>query len=229
MTARNRQVQVRVHQAFGEPVSPGAIGVAELRAVGKADDHRGPGEETGEPSLCGADPGDFEFVFRRYCKPVWAFIHSLIGDRSQAEELTQETFIRAFRNIQTRQESSRLSTWLFGIAHNVAREAIRRKYRKRRMVGLDVPEFRNLQDGRQTPDETVLTREMARKIQNALGCLTEGYRSVFVLKILYRLPYEEISAITGVSIAKLKTDLHRARLEMRRRLRPYVGQKEFQE
>ena len=60
-------------------------------------------------------------------------------------------------------------------------------------------------------------------MRRVLGALKEDQRVVFVLKLLYDMSYEQIGRITGSSIGKLKTDLHRARLEMRRRLRPYLG------
>jgi len=60
-------------------------------------------------------------------------------------------------------------------------------------------------------------------IQNALGALDEDKRMVFTLKVFQQRSYEEIAEITGFSIPKLKTDLHRARAEMRRRIRPYLG------
>ena len=67
-----------------------------------------------------------------------------------------------------------------------------------------------------------MNRELNRVIHEALGKLDEDKRVVFSLKIFHQRSYEEIAEITGFSIAKLKTDLHRAKAEMRRRIRPYV-------
>ncbi len=177
-----------------------------------------------EERLSPPDPRDFEAIFYRYGKPVLGFIRSLTGDHANAEELMQETFIRAFCGFHTRLEKTKLSTWLFGIAHNVVREAIRQKYRDSRSVGLDEPVLQNLQDRGQLQDQRVISRDMLRRIQKALASLTEDHRIVFVLKMVYRLQYEEIASITGASVGKLKTDLHRARHEMRRRLVPYYGE-----
>lgn len=178
--------------------------------------------EVGE-RLSNPEPEEFEAIFHRYGKPILSFICSLIGDRANAEELTQETFIRAFCGFHTRQEKARISSWLFGIAHNVVREAIREKYRNPHPVGLDEPVLQDLRDLRQLPDQRAISRDMLRKIQKALASLTEDHRIVFVLKMVYRFQYEEISSITGASVGKLKTDLLRARHEMRRRLVPYYG------
>ncbi len=202
------------HLSPGEPNLPGPRKEACLEPVSDLEI----GERRSNPK-----PEEFEAIFHRYGKPVLSFICSLTGDHSNAEELTQETFIRAFCGFHTRQENTKISTWLFGIAHNVVREAIRQKCRKPHSVGLDEPASQNLQDLRQRPDQHAISRDMFRKIRKALASLTEDHRIVFVLKMVYRLQYEEISSITGASVGKLKTDLHRARHEMRRRLVPFYG------
>ncbi len=198
--------------------------MADVRAFDRGLGGR-PGKETAPPadSLISLDE-NFEEIFYRYGKPVLSFIRGMIGDRAIAEELTQETFIRAFQNIESRQAGARLSTWLFGIAHNVVREAVRQKYRSLRSVGLDRPEVGDFRDSQPPADDRMLVRELIGKVQAAMNALPEDHRVAFVLKMIHRLPYDEISAITGSSVGKLKTDLHRARIEMRRRLEPYLGQ-----
>src|SRR2546427_10179048 len=79
----------------------------------------------------------FRLIFERYSRPVISFIYDLVSDRSLAEELTQETFVRAFRSLHTLRQETKLSTWLFGIAKNVAREALRVRVRDSRHVDLD--------------------------------------------------------------------------------------------
>ena len=135
----------------------------------------------------------------------------------------QETFVRAYRNLGTMRADTQLSTWLFGIARNVVREAVKEKYREQRKVSLDEPVSLGLQDQGPRPDEKLITGELQGAIQQALASLGEDYRMVFVLKVLKEKSYEEISKITGSSVGKLKTDLHRARIEMKRKLQPYLG------
>ncbi len=166
----------------------------------------------------------FHAIFVRYSKPVLSFIYSLVGSRAAAEELTQETFVRAHRRLSTMHEETQLSTWLFGIARNVVREAIKEKYRDQVKVGLDEPLSRTLRDFRTGPDDQLIAGELNRAIQRALCSLREDHRTVFVLKVLHRMRYGEISRITGSSVGKLKTDLHRARMEMRESLMPYLGE-----
>ncbi len=169
-----------------------------------------------------AGPDAFRPIFDRYSKPVLVFIYSLIGDRDRADELAQETFIRAYRGLHTIRESGKFSTWLFGIARNVVREAIRSKYRNSMKIA-PFELIASIQpDTKAKPDEQIISEELYRMVRKALSRLPEDQRLVFVLKLVSSLRYEEISEITGASIGKLKTDLHRARSRMRDELQPYL-------
>ena len=117
---------------------------------------------------------------------------------------------------------TKLSTWLFGIAKNVARESLRARQRTDQHVDLDDKLVLNLSDRGPVPVKQLLNKELNEVIQNSLALLDEDKRLVFTLKVFQQCSYEEIAEITGFSIPKLKTDLHRARTEMRRRVGQYV-------
>lgn len=165
----------------------------------------------------------FRLIFDRYARPIISFIYDMVGRRDLAEELTQETFVRAYKNLKALRDDTKLSTWLFGIAKNVARESLRYKHRETDKVAIDDDHVIELSDGKRPPDSELLDKELNGVIRDALGALDEDKRLVFTLKIFQQRTYEEISEITGSSIPKLKTDLHRARAEMRRRIQPYLG------
>jgi RNA polymerase sigma-70 factor (ECF subfamily) len=170
-----------------------------------------------------ASQGDqeaFRLIFERYSRPVISFIYDLVSDRGLAEELTQETFVRAFRSLHTLRQETKLSTWLFGIAKNVAREALRVRVRDSRHV--DLESVLDLSDQAPVPVNQLLSKELNELIQSSLALLDDDKRLVFTLKVFQQCSYEEIADITGFSIPKLKTDLHRARSEMRKRISPYV-------
>jgi RNA polymerase sigma-70 factor, ECF subfamily len=171
----------------------------------------------------GGDEEAFHIIFNRYGRPVLSFINDIVHNRELAEELAQETFVRAYRSLSGLKDDSRLSTWLFGIARNVVRESARQARRDERKIGLDEPESLKLTTGEVLPEGAVLDRELNTRIRRALFELDHDKRVVFSLKIFHEKSYEEISAITGHSIGKLKTDLHRARAQMRRHLEGYVG------
>ena len=169
------------------------------------------------------DDAAFQSIFDRYSRPILSFIYDMTSERDAAEELAQETFVRAYKNLGALQDAEKLSTWLFGIARNVALEFLRARQRDRRSVEMDDPAVLNLSNNEPLPEGQLLNKEFNEVVRSALAALDEDKRMVFTLKVLHQHSYDEIAAITGFSIPKLKTDLHRARREMRRRVRPYLG------
>jgi RNA polymerase sigma-70 factor (ECF subfamily) len=169
------------------------------------------------------DEEAFRLLFVRFSRPVFQFIYQLVSQRDVADELTQETFVRAYRNLHQLRDNSRFSTWLFGIGHNVAREFFRSKQRQLQDLS---DELNQSEDTRSiSPVDDVLEKELNLAIEKALQELDEERRAIFVLKVFQQRSYQEIVEITGFSLAKIKTELHRARLTLRRRLRCYVEMK----
>ncbi|MBL8149211.1 MAG: sigma-70 family RNA polymerase sigma factor [Blastocatellia bacterium] len=177
-----------------------------------------------EPSIgliARARSGDdeaFRLIFNRFARPIISFIYDMVGKQETAEELTQETFVRAYRSLSTLKDDTKISTWLFGIAKNVVRESRRSLARE-----VDDSHISTMRDETQKPEENLLEKELDQVIKKALEKLDQDKRLVFTLKVFQQLSYEEIATITGYSIPKLKTDLHRAKAEMRRLISPYYG------
>lgn len=169
------------------------------------------------------DEDAFRLIFERFTRPVISFIFYLVNRRELAEELAQETFVRAYKSLGTLRDEMKLSTWLFGIARNVAREALRDSRRNSRHVELDDRAALDVHDGRPTPAVQLLDKELSDVVRRALLALDEDKRLVFVLKIYQQRSYDEIALITGFSVPKIRNDLHRARALMRRRLSSYLG------
>jgi len=165
------------------------------------------------------DDEAFRLIFEHNHRFVMRFLYAMVGDRPLAEELTQETFMRAYRNLSNARGEAKLSTWLCGIAKNVAYNFLRSR---RREVYAPGAEEERVGDDALLPDRQVLNAELRRVIHGAIGQLNDDKRLVFTLKVLQKMSYEEISTMTGYSIPKLKTDLHRAKAEMRRTIRPYL-------
>ena len=172
---------------------------------------------------CQGDSEAFRLIFERYSRPVISYIFDMVNDRALAEELTQETFVRAYWAMRTMRAETKLSTWLFGIARNVARESLRARARTGNHVDLSDKSVVDLSDNTPAPVEGLLSKELNAIIHRSLEALDEDKRLVFTLKVFHQCSYEEIAGITGFSLAKLKTDLHRARAEMRKRISPYAG------
>ncbi len=201
------------------------LAIEALGQAGEADRVAGTLMNSAEDLIARVRSGDdeaFRLIFERYARPVISFIYDMVGERALAEELMQETFVRGYKNLGGLRDETKLSTWLFGIARNVALESLRRQRRTNRQLELDDPLVKGLRDGSVPPDDNLINKEMHQAIHAALRELDEDKRLVFALKVFQQQSYEEIALITGFSMAKLKTDLHRARREMRRLLRPYM-------
>lgn len=172
----------------------------------------------------GGDEEAFRLIFERYTRPVIRFIFYMVNRRELAEELAQETFMRAYKSLGGVRDGAKLSTWIFGIAKNVARESLRAQgCEPRRSVELDDPAAARARDPSPSPARELLGKERAAAVRGALMALDEEKRLVFTLKVYQQRSYEEICEITGFSLPKVRNDLYRARAEMRRRLKDYVG------
>jgi RNA polymerase sigma factor (sigma-70 family) len=124
-----------------------------------------------------ASSGDqeaFRLIFERYSRPVISFIYDLVSDRELAKELAQETFVRAFRSLRTLRQETKLSTWLFGIAKNVARESLRARARDSRHVDLDDKLVLDLSDRGPVPVNQLLNKELNEVVQRSLASLDDA-------------------------------------------------------
>src|SRR3982074_2352418 len=110
---------------------------------------------------CQGDSEAFRLIFERYSRPVIGFIYDLVSNRELAEELTQETFVRAYRNLPTMREETKLSTWLFGIAKNVARESLRSRVRDRHHLDLEDKSVLELSGSEVAPVDQFLNKELS--------------------------------------------------------------------
>ena len=168
------------------------------------------------------DAAAFRQIYEQQHRFVLRFLYAMVGEIGLAEELTQETFVRAFTGIGAMRNEAKLTTWLGGIAKNVASNSFRSRRREDRNLEIDSSTVKKLTAQMPSPDDQLLNTELQEVIRVALGKLAEDKRLVFVLKVLQHKSYEEIAEITGFSIPKLKTDLHRAKAEMRKTIRPYL-------
>jgi len=140
------------------------------------------------------------------------------GSGLNAEDLTQEVFLKAFRKAGTFQGDSAIYTWLFSIARNTCHDAMRRLKVKRRL-GLDY-EFAPNEELWKAPDEgdPLVGREEHRLLQKALARLPENHRELIVYKDLQEMTYVEIGEIIGIPEGTVKSRLFKARLLLKEEL-----------
>src|SRR5205807_1603413 len=128
---------------------------------------------------CQGDHEAFRLIFERYSRPVISFIYDQVSDRELADELTQETFVRAYRGLKSLRKETKLSSWLFGIAKNVARESLRARIRQNQHIDLDDKQVLDLSDQSPVPSSQLLDKEFNDVVQRSLASLDEDKRLVF--------------------------------------------------
>jgi RNA polymerase sigma factor (sigma-70 family) len=150
-------------------------------------------------------------LVERFQSEVFGLCVRLLNHRHDAEDVTQEVFLRVFRSLRRWDSSRPLKPWIMGIAVNRCRTWITQRVRRPELVD-------HLQETAASPP-TDDVAELASEIRAAVGALRAEYRSVFVLFHEQGQPYEEIAAALGRPVGTIKTWLHRARLEVLERLR----------
>jgi RNA polymerase sigma-70 factor (ECF subfamily) len=152
----------------------------------------------------------FELLLEPCRRPLWTFLARLVRDRSVAEDLYQETLLRAWRALPGYDERGRFSSWLFRIAHNVVRDHRRR--RSARPVPVALPDRLEAVDPARA-DQQARAGEARRRVSEALSGLTEEQRHVFLLRLHSDLTFQAIADLTG---APLSTVINRMRDAMRK-------------
>jgi RNA polymerase sigma-70 factor, ECF subfamily len=162
----------------------------------------------------------FEQIVARYQRPVISLIARITGDRAQAEDLAQETFVKAFRNLAAFDTTRRLSSWLFRIAHNAAIDAMRRSGPPAGSIGANrVLSAVGLPEPAAPPGPDPIERqELGRALEAALAELRPDQRAAVVLRYENGLSFGEIGTVLGVPEVTARSHVHRARKELARLL-----------
>lgn len=159
------------------------------------------------------DHGAFESLVKRYQGPLLNFI-TRFGVQSQAEDITQEVFLRIYRAAPRFQAKAKVSTWIFQITYNQALTEIGRRKRQRNLN-------ETLYQNREESAEEQLSRhtesyEFEQEIMSVLGRLPDNQRAALLLRTNEGLSYREIGDILGVSIQSVESLIFRARTSLKR-------------
>ncbi len=163
-------------------------------------------------------------LIRRYERPVFSLVLRMVRDRQLAEDLAQETFIKALNAIATYKPEYKFSSWIFKIANNAAIDHLRRRDLDTLSLDgspnattADEIEATALQvgDRAQGPLSELESRELGSAIEEAIGRLRPEYRSCILLRHVEGMAYEEIAQLLDLPLGTVKTYIHRARNELR--------------
>jgi RNA polymerase sigma-70 factor (ECF subfamily) len=162
----------------------------------------------------------FAALVSRHQRSVYNLLARMLGNPALAEELAQESFLKAYTHLRSFNPEYKFSNWILRIAHNAAIDVLRQ--RGPQLVSLDEPasaEQRPIEETVVDPRSDEAERRMERRdVSRVLGAALEGlrpeYRRAVVLRYQQDFSYEEIAAVTGEPVGTVKSHLHRARAEM---------------
>ncbi len=168
-----------------------------------------------------------------YQRPIYSLLLRMVRDPALAEDLAQETFLKAFRKLRTFDPERKLSSWLFKIAHNTALDHLRRGAPETvslEPVDDEAADHRPAWEDQEAapPDELVLRKDLAAAIEAAIGELPPRYREIISMRYQEDLAYQDIAEILALPMGTVKTHIHRARQQLmaalvRRGFRPAGG------
>jgi len=175
------------------------------------------------------DYSSFEELVKRYEGKVYNLAYRIMGNKEDASDVLQETFLQAFKKLSGFKGKARFSTWLYRIAVNICLMR-KRKQKKMKVVSLDLPILTKKEDEvkrelgddwSKSPLATLENEEVKKTLSKAIDSLPEEYRTVFLLRGLNGLSNEETAKLLKISLPAVKSRLHRARLFLRERLSEY--------
>ncbi|MFM1852147.1 MAG: hypothetical protein RIS54_1831 [Verrucomicrobiota bacterium] len=174
------------------------------------------------------DQSAFDEMVTRYWDRIYSMVNQLLRNTQDAEEVTQDAFIRAHRGLAQFRGDSAFSTWLYQIATNLARNRYWYWWRRKRdkSISLDQPigpegdmTLADVIPAKvETPDDITVTQEFVDRIGEAMEKLGTKHREILVLRNVKNLSYEEIAEVLGISVGTVKSRIARARESLRDKL-----------
>ena len=170
----------------------------------------------------------FRALVQRYRTRLMNLVCRFINDRDRAEEISQEVFLRVYRNRERYRKSGKFSTWIFTIAVNLTKNEIRSRVRHKGTFSLDAVDeeggqgmsFPDLGPG---PDEDLNAAEIRSKVAEALEKIPPRYREAVILRDVEGLSYEEVGEILRIPGGTVRSRINRARLMLKERLKPQLN------
>ena len=164
----------------------------------------------------------YDVLVRRYKDQLLNFIYRFVGNRSDAEDIVQETLLRVYKNKHMYKEIAKFSTWVYTIAGNLAKTELRR--RKRHKI-FSVSNFVNeerdydIPDKAHSPEKQVDSTIQESIIQKAIEKLPVKFKEVIILRDIQGFAYEEISQILDIPLGTVKSRVNRGRLKLQEDLK----------
>ncbi len=182
-------------------------------------------EPTDEQLIARFQQGDayaYDLLVKRYKDPLMNYIYRFVGDRTDAEDILQETFLRLYKNKHYYREIARFSTWIYTIAGNLAKTELRKR-RRRSFFSINnymsTDKDFELPDKNITPDRYTDSGITDDEIHKAINKLSPKFRQVILLRDIQGFSYEEIAHIVNIPLGTVKSRVNRARLRLQKDLK----------
>lgn len=174
------------------------------------------------------DESAFREMMERYWGRIYGLVNQMLRNQQDAEEVTQDAFVRAHRGLTNFRGDSAFSTWLYQIATNLARNRYWYWFRRKRDKTVSFDQPLGDDDGAtmaeifpseiQSPDEVAVTQEFTERIATCMGRLGDRHREILVLRNVQDHSYEEIAQILKISVGTVKSRIARAREALRKEM-----------
>lgn len=177
------------------------------------------------------DQRAFDILVKRHQRMITGMVYKMAPDWDNHADLTQEVFIRMWRNIKGLKNPRAFKTWVNQIAKNLFYDELRKKPRQLRFVSMDEPlgndeqeegTTRDIADNAANPAEIAERKELELVVQDAMQQLPEHFREAIVLREVEQLSYEEIATLTRTELGTVKSRIARARNKVQNLINPYV-------
>lgn len=167
----------------------------------------------------------FEWLYGRHVRKVHNLVYRIVGDPTEAEEVTQEVFCQAYRGLPNFHGRSRFYTWIYRIATNISLQHVQSRSRRKDRVSLEEAGEKGgltaLVASTEDPDKVVENKEFLAHLERALQQLSPNHRAVMTLGPIMGHGYEAIGEILGLTPEVVKGRLHRARERIRELMREH--------
>ncbi|HEX9161577.1 MAG TPA: sigma-70 family RNA polymerase sigma factor [Thermoanaerobaculia bacterium] len=174
----------------------------------------------------GGDADAFRALVERHSRAIFRVAYRMTGNEHDADDVVQETFLRAYRQIDKFEERANFGTWLHRIAINCSLDLLRSRTRHEKPLirddGEDQKMTREFESSDPQPDRLLLSAELKQHVLQALERLSGNERTAFVLRHFEGMPVEEIGKTLGIQVSAAKHTIFRAVKKLRESLEPLV-------
>jgi len=160
------------------------------------------------------DEDAFARLVKAYQRPVYNLAYRMLGNATEAEDATQETFVRMYTKLHTYQPDRKLSSWVLSVASHYCIDRLRRRSHVSWLSLDDEPLMTVLPSGERGPEDSFLRTETRDEVQEWVAQLEPSYRAPVILRYWHDLSYQEIADVLGITVQAVKSRLHRARLQL---------------